>query len=430
MRTCSYKETCDNSINLLKQYGVTSCDRKSCDKASALKEYRQSVLKLHPDKGGDAELFKEFQNAKEDVIDNECYKGGIKSIRKKNVDKGNTPLMDMLYNLSPAGSVQLTTIGDYYVPEELDPIITYIRSTDKEEINKANNLGYTPFLYSVKLGYLQLIRELIEAGADVNYRYPKTGRTALMENISPDSQYVSSLFKINEANYSGLDLISLELIKYTDLNIVDYDGNTALSLVLEKNNKNDIIISMISQGADANIQDSMGNTFLMRSIMKGDLKLVRRLVEVGVDMDIKNVDGLTAFDLCTGVGQQNEFCDALVLPYYTIHFNENDGDTLLMAYAYLGKTHIIDKLMKYKKNKFAINKPNVYGQTMLHYAALGCNKELMDYLHIQYGADPSLQDNYGLKASDIYLRKCVMDSSHVLSNIKEEGDIQKIFSDS
>lgn len=328
-------------------------------------------------------------------------------------NRGNTELMKLLLDLDK-----------YTTKKDVNTIIKYINSGT--DLNTINNNGFTPLflaLYSKKHAKY-LVEEMIKKGADINQKNSK-GDTVLL-----------SLFSYPEL--VDKDLIKILIDNGADLNIVNNYGNTPLTfaynyLKIDKN-YTEIFMDLIYNGADPNFQDNNGNTFIMKGILDKNLTLVKLLREAGVNVDIKNKEGLTAMDLALNLEDKNNNVFNDLVNNTTIIFNQDEGDNILMAYAYLGKQEVLDKLFKNSKFLHMKNLSNKHGQTILHYAALGCNIELVDYLYEKYNINPFLKDNYGLTAPDIYLRNCMLTENNKmreqpLSNITNEKDLRKIFPD-
>ena len=70
---------------------------------------------------------------------------------------------------------------------------------------------------------------------------------------------------------------------------------TALMIASCKGNL-EIVKLLVDNGADVNIKSDIGNTALMFASEYGQLDIVKYLVEKGADINIKNEDGNTALD--------------------------------------------------------------------------------------------------------------------------------------
>ena len=80
-----------------------------------------------------------------------------------------------------------------------------------------------------------------------------------------------------------------------NINAKDRDGWTALIWASCKGDL-EIVKLLVESGADIDAKDNDGWTALMRASWRGYLEIVQYLVEIGADINIKNKDGKTALD--------------------------------------------------------------------------------------------------------------------------------------
>ena len=81
-----------------------------------------------------------------------------------------------------------------------------------------------------------------------------------------------------------------------NINAKDRDGWTALIWASCKGDL-EIVKLLVESGADIDAKDNDGWTALMRASWRGYSEIVQYLVEIGADINIKNEDGKTALDL-------------------------------------------------------------------------------------------------------------------------------------
>jgi len=124
----------------------------------------------------------------------------------------------------------------------------YINAGDSID---GNGIEDTPLSWSVYKGHLECSKLLIEAGADIN---------------KPDRiKCTPLLWALRERN-GGREFIDLLLDACVDLDTVNVDGNTAL----------------------------------MRLAECHTIRHMKLLIDLGARMDITNLSGLTALDMCSG----------------------------------------------------------------------------------------------------------------------------------
>lgn len=171
---------------------------------------------------------------------------------------------------------------------------------------------------AVQVGHIEIIRVLLDNGADINYVNP-SGMTLLSviiekyriahaeENTENTEKYKSIInfliennINLNYCDSDGNTPLTLALkkdlpelakemiIKGVNVNYVDADGNSLLSIALNKVESNslyeEIASLMIEKGANLNHIDKDGHTPITISIDKDLRELVKLMVEKGANL--------------------------------------------------------------------------------------------------------------------------------------------------
>ena len=143
-------------------------------------------------------------------------------------------------------------------------------------------------------GMLDVLKRLIDAGADLNIQDKSIGRTALMETC------LDFIGNVVGAKY----LIDAG----ADLNIQDNSwGHTALHLASSSHVSFEIVKYLINAGANLNIQNKHGKTPLIYAAVTKDFdwkleyetisfKAIKELIKAGADTNIKDNSGKDVFD--------------------------------------------------------------------------------------------------------------------------------------
>lgn len=166
--------------------------------------------------------------------------------------------------------------------------MTFLRSMDNEStdvlkeflpfinINKKLHAGCTFLSMAIDSGYTNIIKILIDAGADINAK-TDVGFTILKQaSMSGNVPAVAILLK------AGVDI---------DAGITE--GYTALSGAIEMG-QTEVAKLLISAGANINTKTNGDFTVLMLASLRGRLGIVQKLIAAGADVNAKNKDGLTA----------------------------------------------------------------------------------------------------------------------------------------
>ena len=171
----------------------------------------------------------------------------------------------------------------------------------------------TPLILAAIMGHLEIMRLLINAGANVNWCGPTDlGKEYNRKRFSPlikatsynEIEVVKLLIDagayIDQADGIGrtplqyavnagcVDLINLLLDNGADINSADEDGTTSLILAImigiPANLFSDIVKLLIKRGADLEKADEDGDTPLTKAVRYGMLEMVKLLIANGASL--------------------------------------------------------------------------------------------------------------------------------------------------
>ena len=159
----------------------------------------------------------------------------------------------------------------------------------------------TPLFAAVQKGNENIVKYLVEHGADVN------------EEIYGNTPLFAAVKKSNE-----------NIVKYlvehdADVNHKNACGETSLFAAARRGNEN-IIKYLVEHGADVN-EGIYGNTPLFAAVRKSNENIVKYLVDHGADVNHKNACGETSLFAAARTGNEN------IVKYLTEHganINERD----------------------------------------------------------------------------------------------------------
>ena len=207
---------------------------------------------------------------------------------------------------------------------------------------KTLNLDPKALIRASKLGHLEVVRSLIEAGADLNLK-TEEGWTALMYACENDH---------------------LEVVK-----------------------------SLVNARADVNVQNQFRQTALMRASRKGYLRVVRSLVDSGVDVNVQSKNGWTAL-IAASKARHLEIVEVLVDAGAELNLKTKVGWTALMYACGNGYLEVVNSLIQRRSD---VNIQNRYGETALIHASRVGHLEIVKSL-IEVGADLNLKTEEGWTA--------------------------------
>jgi ankyrin repeat protein len=162
--------------------------------------------------------------------------------------------------------------------------------TDGANVNTRNDKNATALMLASMGGYTEIVKLLLNKGADVNVKEPTNGRTALM--------------MASEKGYA--EIVKYLLVKGADANIRDTkNGATALMWASQRGHT-EIVRLLLDKGADVNAKAAIdGGTSLMLAAENNHPEVVKILLDNGADANIKNKNGVTASWLASYKGYNN-----------------------------------------------------------------------------------------------------------------------------
>ena len=260
-------------------------------------------------------------------------------------------------------------------------------------------------------------KELIDAGADVNYATRRTGQTPLIiastnGNLELVKLFISKGAEIDSkdrydytpliiASHDGRVDIVKELIKHSaNVNAADDEEITALMHASEGDHV-DVIKILIEAGADIRELNDEGADALIYAAKNGAIKAVKLLLDEGADPYLEDDDGMSPF-LHAVFNNYSEIVK-LFLEEDIIDPNRRylHGFTALMYAAIHGHEDTLNVLIEGGAD---LNRQNDKGMTALMNAVKNEQVEIVKLL-LKAGADPEIKDKKGNVALDFVKTK-------------------------
>ena len=203
--------------------------------------------------------------------------------------------------------------------------ITKLLVQKGSNVNPQNKEGGTPLFLGVKNKHEQLIKLLIENEADVTigYKENSTKRFYLVRGKDKGraawhyvlvKKHLLGLF-LKRTNGDSLDVADFgdvlrsgwgmdppegtgnKLQKEHESMFKEITDTTLLHIASEEINEPEIIDLLVKSGANVNAQDAEGFTPLHMAAIHGNLKIVKKLVDLEADVNIVTTDGKNAAEL-------------------------------------------------------------------------------------------------------------------------------------
>lgn len=159
---------------------------------------------------------------------------------------------------------------------------------------------------------------------------------------------------------------------------------------------------MQKRGNDINFQNEYGYTALMLASDCGYLDVVSLLIETGVDVNLKDVDGRTALHWSLSFDNHHlEIVSLLLEEGADVNHKDEYGETELMIASNYGYLEIVSKLLEEGTD---VNIKDNDGRTALHWSLDYDHMEIISML-LKAGVDINEKDGYGQTPLMIASRK-------------------------
>uniref|UniRef100_A0A1X7SNH8 Uncharacterized protein n=1 Tax=Amphimedon queenslandica TaxID=400682 RepID=A0A1X7SNH8_AMPQE len=187
-------------------------------------------------------------------------------------------------------------------------------------------------------------------------------------------------------------LLQLETVNIDHTN---EEGRTALMLACERGHE-DIVHSLLSAGANVNIQDNKGWTALMRASEHNHISIIHMLLEANANPHLKKSNGSNAVVIASYNGNC-EVVELLISKGVDYKCQQEDGMNAFMLACQNGHTQVVELLLREKVD------PNIQRNDGVNGFILACQNghtQTVELL-LKEQVDPNIQNGKGVTASMI-----------------------------
>ena len=149
-------------------------------------------------------------------------------------------------------------------------------------------------------------------------------------------------------------LLQLETVNIDHTN---EEGKTALMLACERGHE-DIVHSLLSAGANVNIQDNKGRTALMRAIEHNHISIIHMLLQANANPHLKKSNGSNAVMIASYYGNY-EVVELLISKGVDYKYQREDGVNAFMYACGKGHIQIVELLLKKQIDPYVQNKDGI-----------------------------------------------------------------------
>ena len=278
---------------------------------------------------------------------------------------------------------------------DLDRLKNYIKSLQKKEgkniVNTSDSVNRTPLVSACKSNNLDMVKLLVNAGADVNKK-DGDGRSPL---------------DVSVYNASSIG-ISKDLIKYLVKRGAKFDNNNLLDRLIQSYdignksfNFNDLLKLLVSCGVDINKQNWYGRCPIHTAILSGDMDIIKSFIKNGADLNTTTNFGVTPILQTINeddLKNKKDILKLLVKNGADVNKSYSGGITPLISCCRYsnGIRKALPLIKILVENGADINAQDSHGNTVLHYAILNSSDSptIIKYL-IDHGASLDIENDSG-----------------------------------
>jgi hypothetical protein len=240
----------------------------------------------------------------------------------------------------PAGSYKLKAESPGFLTKEIDGLA--LQPNEERRLALALEIGgalggamvivslpVDAVVNAAFLNDLPKVKELIAAGMDVNVVDSETNVTALMEAVGNGNQ----------------EMVRVLLNAGADVNARNKNGRTAL-LNIHEDTTAEVVWALVAAGAKVNRKDVGGNTPVLMAAMEDNVPVLQALLDAGAKVNAKNEEGRTAL-MEAAREDHSESVKVLLRAGADVDRKDNEGRTALKLAQEAENSEIIKLLEGY-----------------------------------------------------------------------------------
>ena len=209
----------------------------------------------------------------------------------------------------------------------------------------------------------------------------KTGKIIEIENAPQEPHNLPEKRFTKETGFNPHEIVALIRNSSEWKNYYESKYENVRLIDLIKAGKTDLVKKKIESGADVNVKNNNGYTPLFLASEKGYTEIVKLLLEYGADVNVKtNYENTPLY--CASINGHTEIVKLLLDRGADVNVKNNNGYTPLLCASSNGHTEIVKLLLEHGAD---VNVKNNNGGTPLYWASSRGYTEVVTLLK-QYGA--------------------------------------------
>ena len=242
-------------------------------------------------------------------------------------DNDNETIESLLADAGGMAGFELHPL--HYTAAEGDLVVLQLAIENGEDVNIADECGWSALHYACMAGTTACADFLLEAGADVN------------------AADVSGATPLSRSTLTSAGLTQLLVDAGADVEARDPWSGTSLLRACSRGNE-EVAEILITAGASVNAADSRGQTALMLAAQGGNAVLLQRLLDSGADLNARDSLGQTA--LMHAIAYSSFYggsCGRLLLDAGAdVHAVDLSGQGMLHHLALRGNVQLASRLVE------------------------------------------------------------------------------------